>query len=73
MNPTPEFDYFAKRVELLNVSVEEYLEKASSLVESSQATPFERTMLKSHASLLVSQRLQSELLASILSELRTTT
>ena len=72
MNTTPELDYFAKQVELLNISVAEYLEKATSLVEGNQVTPFERAMLKGHASLIVSQRLQTELLSSILHELRTT-
>ena len=72
MNTRPELDYFAKPLELLNSSVDEYLELASSLVEGNQVTSFERATLKGHASLIVSQRLQVELLSSILHELRTT-
>ena len=71
MNDTTEIDYYIKQVKLLNVSIEEYLEKASSLVEESQVTPLERTTLKFQASLLVSQRLQAEIMLEVLEELRT--
>lgn len=66
MNATAEIDYYKNQVRLLNVSIEEYLEQASSLVENKQVTPLERTTLKFQASLLVSQRLQAEMLLEVL-------
>ena len=66
MHATAEIDYYENQVNLLNVSIEEYLEKASSLVEENQVTPLERTTLKFQASLLVCQRLQAEMLLEVL-------